>query len=47
MYGKKYFGNECTTFIVDPGGKVVELFPKVKPGEHDELVLAATEARSA
>jgi peroxiredoxin Q/BCP len=41
MYGKTYFGNERTTFIVDSGGRVVEVLRKVKPAEHDGLVLAA------
>jgi thioredoxin-dependent peroxiredoxin len=41
MYGKTYFGNERTTFIVDPEGRVAEVLRKVKPAEHDELVLKA------
>jgi peroxiredoxin Q/BCP len=41
MYGKTYFGNERTTFIVGPDGKVAEVLRKVKPGEHDDRVLAA------
>jgi peroxiredoxin Q/BCP len=41
MYGKTYFGNERTTFIVDPAGKVAQILRKVKPAEHDALVLAA------
>jgi peroxiredoxin Q/BCP len=41
MYGKTYFGNERTTFIIDSAGKVAEVLRKVKPAEHDELVLAA------
>jgi peroxiredoxin Q/BCP len=43
MYGRKYFGNERTTFVIDPGGKVARVLRKVKPAEHDELVLAALE----
>jgi thioredoxin-dependent peroxiredoxin len=43
MYGKKYFGNERTTFIIDSAGKVAEVLRKVKPAEHDELVLKALE----
>jgi peroxiredoxin Q/BCP len=39
MYGKKYFGNERTTFIIDADGKVAEVLRKVKPAEHDDLVL--------
>ncbi len=46
MYGKTYFGNERTTFIVDPDGHVAEILRKVKPAEHDAQVLAAlAEAR--
>lgn len=41
MYGKTYMGAERTTFIIDPGGKVAEVLRKVKPAEHDELVLKA------
>jgi len=41
MYGKAYKGNERTTFIVDPDGKVAEVLRKVKPAEHDALVLKA------
>jgi peroxiredoxin Q/BCP len=46
MYGKKYFGNERTTFIIDSAGKVAEVLRKVKPAEHDALVLAALEKAS-
>ena len=41
MYGKKYFGNERTTFVIGPDGVVRNVRRKVKPAEHDELVLAA------
>jgi peroxiredoxin Q/BCP len=43
MYGKTYFGNERTTFVIDPDGKVAEVLRKVKPAEHDGLVLSALE----
>jgi peroxiredoxin Q/BCP len=46
MYGKTYFGNERTTFIVDSDGKVAEVLRKVKPAEHDALVLVALEKAS-
>ncbi len=46
MYGRTYFGDERTTFIVDAAGKVAEVLRKVKPAEHDELVLAALEELS-
>jgi peroxiredoxin Q/BCP len=43
MYGRTYFGNERTTFIIDPEGRVVQVLRKVKPAEHDQLVLKALE----
>jgi peroxiredoxin Q/BCP len=39
MYGKTYFGNERTTFVIDRDGKVAQVLRKVKPAEHDALVL--------
>jgi thioredoxin-dependent peroxiredoxin len=44
MYGRTYMGNERTTFIIDGDGKIKEILRKVKPGEHDELVLEALRA---
>jgi peroxiredoxin Q/BCP len=41
MYGRTYMGNERTTFVVGPDGVIAEVFRKVKPAEHDELVLGA------
>ncbi len=41
MYGRQYLGNERTTFIVDPAGKIARVLRKVKPTEHDRLVLDA------
>jgi thioredoxin-dependent peroxiredoxin len=41
MYGKTYFGNERTTFIVDAAGNVAHVLRKVKPADHDQLVLEA------
>lgn len=43
MYGRTYLGNERTTFIIDPAGKVAAVLHKVKPAEHDALVLSALE----
>jgi peroxiredoxin Q/BCP len=39
MYGRKYMGNERTTFVISPDGKIKDVHRKVKPAEHDELVL--------
>jgi peroxiredoxin Q/BCP len=41
MYGRQYMGNERTTFVIDPDGRVKTVLRKVKPAEHDELVLSA------
>jgi peroxiredoxin Q/BCP len=41
MYGRKYMGNERTTFVIGPGGVIQQVFRSVKPAEHDELVLGA------
>jgi len=41
-YGKsKWWGNQRSSVLVDPEGNVARVFPKVKPPEHDALVLAA------
>ena len=44
MYGKKYMGVERSTFVIGPDGTLVEVFRKVKPAEHDDLVLGALAA---
>jgi peroxiredoxin Q/BCP len=41
MYGRTYMGAERSTFVIGPDGVVQEVLRKVKPAEHDELVLAA------
>jgi peroxiredoxin Q/BCP len=41
MYGRKYMGNERTTFVIGPNGTIRKVFRSVKPAEHDELVLGA------
>jgi peroxiredoxin len=33
--------------VIDPGGRVAEVLRKVKPAEHDALVLAALEQLTA
>lgn len=47
MYGRKYWGSTRSTVIVDPDGKVAEVFPKVKPAEHDAKVLEALDRLQA
>jgi peroxiredoxin Q/BCP len=44
MYGRSYFGNQRTTFVIGPDGQVAAVLRKVKPAEHDELVLRALES---
>jgi thioredoxin-dependent peroxiredoxin len=41
MYGKKYWGVQRATFLIDPGGKIAKVFSKVSPRMHDEVVLKA------
>jgi thioredoxin-dependent peroxiredoxin len=41
MYGRTYMGNERTTFVIDPEGRIAEVLRQVKPAEHDDQVLAA------
>jgi thioredoxin-dependent peroxiredoxin len=41
MYGRSYLGNERTTFVIDGDGRIASVLRKVKPAEHDALVLAA------
>jgi peroxiredoxin Q/BCP len=39
-YGKTYWGNARTTFLVDPEGRIARVWPKVKPEGHATDVLA-------
>src|SRR6185312_16388288 len=41
MYGRTYMGNERTTFVIDAEGVITDVLRKVKPAEHDNLVLGA------
>jgi peroxiredoxin Q/BCP len=41
MYGRKYWGNERTTFVIDEEGRIAKVLPKVKPAEHVDQVLAS------
>jgi peroxiredoxin Q/BCP len=41
MYGRTYMGMERSTFVIDPDGVIAQVFRKVKPVEHDALVLDA------
>lgn len=39
MYGRKYWGNERTTFIIGPDGRIETVLRKVKPATHSAQVL--------
>ncbi len=41
MYGRTYMGAERSTFIIDADGRIARVLRKVKPSEHDKLVLGA------
>ena len=41
MYGRKYFGIERTTFLIDPHGIIRRIWPKVIVTGHAETVLKA------
>jgi thioredoxin-dependent peroxiredoxin len=44
MYGRTYWGNERTTFVIDEHGRIAKALPKVKPAEHVDQVLASLPA---
>ncbi len=39
--GRKYMGMHRVTFLIGPDGRIRKVWPKVKPAEHAEEVLAA------
>jgi peroxiredoxin Q/BCP len=41
MYGKKSLGIQRSTFLIDPSGKIVRVWPKVNVEGHADDVLAA------
>ena len=41
MYGRKFMGIVRSTFIIDKGGKIANIWPKVKVTGHAEEVLEA------
>jgi len=44
MYGRKYFGIERTTFLIDAAGIIRQVWSKVKVPGHAEAVLKALES---
>jgi peroxiredoxin Q/BCP len=41
MYGKRYWGVQRATFVIDADGRIARVFPKVSPRSHDDVVLEA------
>jgi peroxiredoxin Q/BCP len=44
MYGRKYWGNARTTFVIDAKGRIAKVFEKVKPAGHAAEVAEAVAA---
>lgn len=44
MYGRKYMGIERATFLIDPAGRIAQVWRKVKVPGHAEDVLKAVKA---
>jgi thioredoxin-dependent peroxiredoxin len=44
MYGKKYWGNARTTFLIGRDGEVARVFENVKPDAHTDEVAEAIAA---
>jgi peroxiredoxin Q/BCP len=42
--GRKYLGTHRVTFLIGPDGRIKKIWPKVKPEEHAEEVLAALDS---
>src|SRR5688572_25748744 len=42
--GRDYFGNERTTFVIDPDGRIEAVLAQVKPDAHVEQLLEALAA---
>jgi thioredoxin-dependent peroxiredoxin len=45
LYGKKYMGTNRVTYLIDEGGKIAAVFPKVKPDTHAEEMLAILQGK--
>jgi peroxiredoxin Q/BCP len=46
-YGRTYFGNERTTFVIAADGRIEAVLPAVKPEQHTRQLLDALEALAA
>jgi peroxiredoxin Q/BCP len=40
LYGRKYWGNERTTFVIDEDGRITHVLERVKPAAHAGQVLS-------
>lgn len=40
MYGRKYMGTNRVTYLINEAGRIAAVFPKVKPEEHAQEILA-------
>ena len=47
MYGRKYWGNVRTTYVIAPDGTIAHVFEKVKPEGHAAQVMALLEEQRA
>ena len=43
-YGRTYHGNERSTFVVGPDGRIEHVLAQVKPTEHVEQLMEALAA---
>lgn len=39
LYGRTYWGNERTTFVIDENGRILDVLERVKPAAHAAQVL--------
>jgi peroxiredoxin Q/BCP len=46
-YGRRYWGVQRATFLVDPDGRIARVWPKVKPEGHADQILAALDEEQA
>jgi thioredoxin-dependent peroxiredoxin len=46
-YGRRYWGVQRATFLIDPQGRIARVWPKVRPEGHSAEVLAALEEERA
>ena len=45
MYGRKYMGTHRVTYLIDEKGTITAVWPKVKPDDHADEVLAEIEKK--